>query len=245
MLEQIRLIEIELFSQCNRQCSWCPNSYIDRHSENHELDEEVFIKLIDELAEHNYSKYISFSRYNEPFMHRDILEKRIAQIRERLPNVTLVTNTNGDFYIGDIDIDEVTIMDYDNKPRTFDNCVITFDNGIKWLRTRLGKINNRGGSLDIKSEVRTEPCFEPQYFVGIDYTGDVTPCCNIRGDIKKHRSMILGNLHDDSLENILNSFNAKRIRRITSYGGICFPEPCQYCNKEPGRYTKEHGGIDK
>ena len=28
----IRLVEIEIFSFCNRKCLFCPNSFIDRHS---------------------------------------------------------------------------------------------------------------------------------------------------------------------------------------------------------------------
>lgn len=31
-MKNLRLIEIELFSYCNRKCNWCPNKYIDRKS---------------------------------------------------------------------------------------------------------------------------------------------------------------------------------------------------------------------
>ena len=49
MIKQIRLIEIELFSYCNRTCSFCPNSFIDRLSFNELLDIKIFKKIIKEL----------------------------------------------------------------------------------------------------------------------------------------------------------------------------------------------------
>ena len=237
LLKQIRLIEIELTSQCNRQCSFCPNSYIDRHSKNKVLDEKVFKKLIKELDEHNYSGFISFSRYNEPFMHRDILEERIRYIRQHLDNVTLVTNTNGDFSTAMIDIDQITIMDYDNNKKEI--------NTPTFRIMKLGKINNRGGALDIKKEIRTEPCFEPTFFVGIDYTGDVMPCCNLRNDVELHKPYILGNVKKNTLEEILNTEKAVRFRKLAASGNpLYLPEPCKFCEKKEGRYTKEVGGIE-
>ena len=61
MIEQIRLIELELFSFCNRTCSFCPNNFIDRLTDNKLLDIDIFKKIINELVEFNYSNYISFS----------------------------------------------------------------------------------------------------------------------------------------------------------------------------------------
>ena len=237
MIDKIRLIEIELTSQCNRQCSFCPNSYIDRHSKNKVLDEKVFKKLIKELDEHNYSGFISFSRYNEPFMHRDILEERIRYIRQHLDNVTLVTNTNGDFSTAMIDIDQITVMDYDYNKKE----ILT----PTFRVMRLGEINNRGGALDIPQKLRTEPCFEPMYFVGIDYTGDVMPCCNLRHDVEEHKQYILGNLKDNTLEEILNSNKAIKFREDAASGdNHKMPSCCLYCLKEEGRYTRKKGGIN-
>lgn len=233
VINKIRLIEIELFSYCNRTCNFCPNNYIDRHSKNVELDEDIFKDLINELHFAGYNKYISFSRYNEPFSHKDILNERIKYIRKILPDVTLVTNTNGDFDTSNVDIDEITEMDYDNNKEQF-----TSDN---YKVMSLGKINNRGGALELKQEKRTAPCFEPQYFVGINYDGTVSPCCNIRNDIDKHKPFILGDLHNNDLEDILNNDVSRLFRDFTSSSD--FPEPCLYCNKTEGRYTKEKGGI--
>lgn len=237
VIANIRLIEIELTSQCNRICDFCPNSYIDRHSENKILDEKIFKKLIKELGEHNYSKFISFSRYNEPFMHRNILDERIRYIRMNLPNAILVSNTNGDFSTTMVDIDELTVMDYDNNKTE----ILT----PTYRVMKLENINNRGGALNIKQKKRDFPCYEPTHFVGIDYTGDIMPCCNLRHDVPEHKAYILGNLKKNNLEEILNSDKASCFRKATASGNpIYLPTPCKECLKTEGRYTREGGGIE-
>lgn len=216
-LNNIRLIEIELFSQCNRQCKFCPNSFIDRHSTNIEMNDEVFEKVIDELVEIKYKKYISFSRYNEPFMHIKILRKRVDYIKQKLPDAKLVSNTNSDYDTTTFEKDiDITHMDY-SKPLTF-------------------KINNRGGSLKGDFPLRTLPCLEPTYFIGIDYTGDIVPCCNIRHDIELHKNYILGNVKNNTLYDILNTRKAKSIRSSVKHK--LFTDVCKYCTKGEGRYTK-------
>ena len=89
-------IEIELFSFCNRRCWFCPNSSIDRHSENHFLPEELYLNLLQQLADLDFSGQISFSRYNEPLADKIIL-KRLCQARATLPKAFLHTNSNGDY----------------------------------------------------------------------------------------------------------------------------------------------------
>jgi len=243
VLNKIRLIEIELFSFCNRECSFCPNSFIDRHTDNKLLDIDIFKKIINELVEFNYSNYISFSRYNEPLSHRDILEDRIKYIRKVLPEATLVLNTNGDYDWKGIDIDEITVMDYDNKLKEEQRGLFKRKNNPKIVRKmRLGKINNRAGALDIKGNfVRDVPCFEPTYFVGIDYTGDIVPCCNIRHDVTIHKPYVLGNLKQKSLDNILSSKRATKFREDVS--NMIFPDICKSCSKLPGRYTSENPDV--
>lgn len=92
----IRMVEIEVFSYCNRHCWFCPNSFIDRRSINKLMDPKVYSSIIDSLASIQYRGMITFSRYNEPLSDLVILD-RIAEAREKLPNATLHTNTNGDY----------------------------------------------------------------------------------------------------------------------------------------------------
>ena len=93
----LKLVEIEIFNYCNRTCDFCPNETIDRKSAVIELPEPCFLQTLEELKNQNFSGYVTFSRYNEPLSQDKLLKKRAKQVREYLPNVTLIFNTNGDF----------------------------------------------------------------------------------------------------------------------------------------------------
>ena len=243
MLSQIRLLELELFSFCNRTCNFCPNHYVDRLSDNKVLDINVFKNLIQELKANNYSGVISFSRYCEPFAFREILEDRIKYIREHMPHIKLVCNTNGDYDWEGIDIDELTVMDYDMKIPKEELGFFKRDSKPYSVRImRLGKINNRAGALNLRKKfIRTTPCYEPSYFVGVDFNGSVNPCCNIRSDVSAHRDYVLGNLHKESLNTILTTPHAISFRnRVKSCD---FDNICLSCSKEAGRYTADKPDI--
>lgn len=127
-IEKVSLVEIEIFSYCNRQCWFCPNSFIDRHSTNILMDENLYLKILSELKAINYSGTISYSRYNEPTSHKEIFLERLRQAREYLPNARLHTNTNGDYitkeYIDELcsaGLNSLFIQCYLKKDEIFDN----------------------------------------------------------------------------------------------------------------------------
>ena len=122
----IQQIDIEVFSYCNRQCWFCPNSILDRHSQNQYMDENLYLKILNELKEFNITGFISYSRYNEPLADKIIL-KRIKQAREILPNVRLTFNTNGDYlskeYLDELaesGLNDIQIQCYLNQNEQFD-----------------------------------------------------------------------------------------------------------------------------
>lgn len=267
-MRDLRLVEIELFNYCNRKCKWCPNSFIDRKSECLEIDDEVLDGALLELKNNNYTNPITFSRYNEPLAKLDILNSKLKQIKAILPHNKLVTNTNGDF-LEQIDfdtflIDELTIMDYDNKG--LHSCLhrlVNLDVDIKRVEypyiygiksnteilyvvdwTRIRNITDRGGSLkEYSKHIRTKKCLEPTYFVGINYDGTVSPCCNIRNDIEEHKKYIIGDLHHNSLREVLSSRKAKEFRKQCAEGNFQVNSPCYFCENSGGRYTRGGAGI--
>lgn len=236
-------MEIELFSFCNRTCSFCPNHYVDRISENKILPIHLFEKVIDELVSYNFSNYISLSRYCEPLAFRDILDPRIEHIRKKLPNVTIVANTNGDYNYEGVDIDELTVMDYDFKlDKEMLGTVMRPTKPYLVRNMRLGKINYRGGALKVhKKFERDFPCYEPVHFIGIDFNGSVMPCCNLRSDVSLHENYILGNIENNTLLEIYNNQHSKDFRH--KVGNLDFPEVCVRCTKKSGRYTSEKPNI--
>lgn len=96
----VNMVEVEVFSYCNRRCWFCPNSKIDRISANRYMDTRLYSSIMDQLASIGYAGKISYSRYNEPLADRCILD-RIREAREKLPAALLHTNSNGDYLTPD------------------------------------------------------------------------------------------------------------------------------------------------
>ncbi|HWQ03075.1 MAG TPA: radical SAM protein, partial [Candidatus Nitrosotenuis sp.] len=92
----VRVVEIENHSYCNRTCSFCPNAFIDRRSENILMADALFEKLLTDLASIGYSQSLIWSRYHEPMAHVSIFD-RVARARKRLPGAYLVLVSNGDY----------------------------------------------------------------------------------------------------------------------------------------------------
>lgn len=270
IIEHLKIIEIELFSFCNRRCSWCPNGeLIDRHSTNYVLNEKILRQLLEELQKYDYLGVFSFSRYNEPFSNFNIFQNGLSIIRDYFPYAKFVSNTNGDYLtkekIQESFIDELSVMDYDCKGKEW--CysrllswdvknIVEYDNYFigkfeeksilyYWNWPKSGIISDRGGNLkEYSLEKRGYPCFEPFRFLGINYDGTVSPCCNIRNDSEKQKEFVFGDLKDTTLKEILLSKKVKDFKQKIILGDYDKNMPCYFCNNTGGRYSKSVGGIE-
>ena len=124
IIENLKIIEIELFAFCNRKCSWCPNGQlIDRINNKSVLNKNLLQNFLQQLQDLNYSGVFSFSRYNEPFANFKLFQDSLLLIKEYFPYAKLVTNSNGDYLnktiIDNMLIDELTIMDYDCRGKEY------------------------------------------------------------------------------------------------------------------------------
>lgn len=239
-----RIIEIEINSECNRKCDWCPNKYYPR--EKQFLHKYFLQKFLYQLQKYNFNGVFSFSRYNEPFIYPEKLDSYIRIVKNFFPKNKIVCNTNGDFITQDIIentlIDELTIMHYDKDLNQ--TILIEKDNGKKILHVQNWDSmikTDRGGVLKkYQREKRIKPCYEPKYFLGINVDGTVSPCCNIRSDIQK--DYIIGDIKKDSLEEI--AARGKKFAEATATGIFTPDMPCYYCQNCGGRYTRKNGGIE-
>jgi MoaA/NifB/PqqE/SkfB family radical SAM enzyme len=100
----VRMVEIEPHSFCNRKCWFCPNKFIDldRSGPVQWLDEFVYDRILSDLAYICYDGAISFSGYCEPFSLDIEFLNRVAQARAHLPNAFLMANTNTDYLTPEI-----------------------------------------------------------------------------------------------------------------------------------------------
>ena len=106
-------------------------------------------------------------------------------------------------------------------------------------------IRDGGGFLKEYSmdKPRDYPCLEPKYFVGINYDGTVSPCCNMRNDVENTKPYIMGDLDNNSLENILSSCQYDEFSNRCELGIFIENSPCYTCSNTGGRYTRGKGGI--
>ncbi len=186
---------IEINTSCNRRCGYCPNNLFERGLiENEKLmDEEVYFKLIDELAEINFKGRLSPQCYGEP-----LLDKRLTNFmrytKEKLPKTRLTIVSNGDYLTVDkfnelleagVDKFSVTqhgksmsknmkqISDYlKSDPEKFEKIIKynIFDSNTP--------LYNRGGLIQPELLNTIPRCADPGNPVTIDYAGNVILCCN-------------------------------------------------------------------
>lgn len=92
----ITLVELEPHAYCNRTCSFCPNSTIDRLTVQTELDRPLYEKILDDLQTISYDKVLRFARYSEP-MADDHIYEMVSLARQYLPEANIDIVTNGDY----------------------------------------------------------------------------------------------------------------------------------------------------
>lgn len=102
----VRVIDMEIFSQCNRRCHYCSNSVMDRFTWNQFMDVELYRSILADLKSIDWDGSFRFIGLNEPLLHQDFFLARVREAREALPNALLTVYTNGDYldaeYLGQI-----------------------------------------------------------------------------------------------------------------------------------------------
>lgn len=106
------------------------------------------------------------------------------------------------------------------------------------LEDRAGFLNNNiafnGQIMQWRNDKqqRIIPCVEPEYFISIDYDGNVTPCCHIRADNPNHKDYVMGNIKNQSLLNIISSDKWMEFKELVGSEDYSkYPTPCQNCHK--------------
>ena len=91
----VSIVNLETNSHCNRKCHYCPLSLVNR-GQNTQMKPEIFDRILENLAEINYSSSVSLNLYNEPLSDENLIAK-LRRIRQVLPKAFLRFNSNGDF----------------------------------------------------------------------------------------------------------------------------------------------------
>jgi len=183
-----KIVEIEINSYCNLNCSYCPNREFQR-KEKGSMSLEKYQKILGQLQDLNFIGRISHEFYGEPTLHPQY-DQIIASTKKALPQskIELYSNaTKLDLkFLRELlcaGIDEFIITKHEGQSlEEFESALTQLTSKEKehiTYRTH-GNIykTNRGGILpDIGSERQSLlPCQIPSFLVTISLKGNVLPC---------------------------------------------------------------------
>lgn len=230
---------VEINTSCNRKCKYCPNSIYDRGSVEHgkQMDKKIFKKIINNLADLNFSGIISPQFFGEPLLD-DRLTDFIKYMRKKLPKSKITVLSNGDFFtiekykeLTEAGVDHFTITQHGNE--TNKNLEKLFDY-IKTSPKKEKKIRifgsqrhqkllynmeyqkltsdeplyNRGGLVKPDNVEYTPACVLMSFPLVFDYSGNAILCCN-----DYFGSVNFGNIKDKDIIEIWTSKKFRQIRK--------------------------------
>lgn len=245
-------VEIEINSQCNRKCWYCPNS-AHKRIENGEMDSSVFLTLMEQLRNIDFKGRVSFHFYGEPLLCSN-LKTFVRTSRSYLPEAHLKLFSNGDFInkkvlvdlIND-GVDEFVLTKHVGDSNNFfdkelDKLSIDIRNKIDFreYKDTIVKFSNRGGLIDVgkKNIYQNTPCDRPNNLLVVTLLGNVVPCCE---DFYQIDTM--GNIMEQSILDIWNSEKYKQYRKNLSDGNRNYSSVCIKCNNENKLWSVEQQKV--
>jgi radical SAM protein with 4Fe4S-binding SPASM domain len=231
-------VEIEINSDCNMSCTYCPNNEHQR-IEKGEMDSDLFTSIMAQLKEIDYVGRISFHFYNEPLLAKN-LNLFIQVTREYLPECVLVIYSNGTLLterrlveLLDLGVTKFFITKHEDVKKAY-----VFEKTYKKLSKSLKSTihyqdftqidySNRAGLLkDVATEdVGATPCYLPLYLMVITLKGNVLPCYE-----DFYQTLSMGNVGDTNIMDIWNSKKYSEFRNeLRRKNGRKTNDTCRNC----------------
>lgn len=236
-------IEIEINHECNRRCSYCPNSTVARKSQS-VMSDQIFDKLLSELADLNFYGRLSYHFYNEPMLHPDFIGI-VSRTRASLPKVSIQVYTNGTLltrprfdHLLAAGVSSFIVTRHENEVRhvfseVYQGLNDELKQRVRYLNHEDLVLTNRGGSLKHLNpqKLPLAPCQIPSQIVTVTVTGKVLPCFE-----DFHETQTMGNIVDHTLMEIWNSEKYRHFRTDLRRGLRHKHSPCSSCNRGPSRF---------
>ena len=226
-------VSIEIATQCNRSCYYCPNS-VDKLPLS-EMEWSTFETIIQRLQDINWTGAVSYHFLNEPLLTEN-LEDYIRYTRKHLPKALPRVYSNADFLtearlrsLLDAGMTQIVITQHPPvKPGWVEN-ILALEKQYPTAISFRGKLQkemlvNWGGSVtehNIASNYKTCPSIETAILVTTK--GDVLLCCQ---DYDKQH--VMGNLKYSGLLEIWNRLAFKSLRKAAFSGKVKL-ELCRKC----------------
>lgn len=244
---------IETINRCNSTCEFC---CANKNAETRpfcRMEQDLFEKIIDQIAEWDYSGYISLFANNEPFMDTRVVDLH-RYIREKLPKAKIKVFTNGllltveKFREIAPYVDLLIINNYcENRklhknvrelydylkanPKLHENIDVQIN--VRYIKEVL--TNRAGTAPNKKASVKSikEPCLFPYTDMVVYPNGIVGICCC---DVKEVTN--LGDLNKETVQQVWNGEKAEKFRKQLMNGrnGHKFCAHCDFV--DTGRRVK-------
>ncbi|MFA6118719.1 MAG: radical SAM/SPASM domain-containing protein [Parachlamydiales bacterium] len=219
-----KMVEIEINSHCNRQCPYCPQGIPEYRKPPVFMNVENFQHIMNSLKKAEFSGRLSFHFFNEPLLHPN-LDEMIICAKEILPNAHQVIFTNGDLLTDEtfnkliaLGVSKIVITSHSGK-------IYPQREGQIVLKPIDLNLTNRGGKVLKKTSTLSIPCFAPSTMLIIGVNGDIILCYE-----DADKTLILGNIFNNSVEEIWNSPLAVNVRNELEKGNRNNQQVCCKCD---------------
>lgn len=241
MSEKLPLaIEIEINSDCNLSCAYCPNAKSER-AEKGLMARELFETIMKQLQQYDYSGRISYHFYNEPTLSPD-LNLFVSLTKKYLPRAKSILYSNGttlnkekidQLYADGLDrfiITEHHQAKLHNLDFIADDKSLYTANRFKFSNYKELPLTNRGGAVKAGariSEPLKTPCYIPKCVLVITVKGHVLTCYE-----DYFQSHVMGNITETDILDIWNSEKYSNFRNELKLGNRHKFEVCKTCNNQ-------------
>jgi radical SAM protein with 4Fe4S-binding SPASM domain len=225
-------IEIETLNRCNGACSFCPVNRFDDPRPLQHMEEALFHRIIDELADWDFDGQLKLFSNNEPFLDKRIFDFT-EYARTKLPHTSIKILTNGTVLdaekverilplVSQLHVNNYS-MDFDlpdniraaidhvnaNLPHLASKMTISLRQVDQLKTTRGGGAPNR----DNGSAIYTSRCAYPFFQMVIRPDGKISLCCNdALGEVT------LGDVSSQPLREAWNSEKRREIQNAMLKG---------------------------
>ncbi len=224
-------ISIELSNLCNysKVHKKCP---LHLHKEPRILPEKIFLQIIKTCKEYDFKGGIAFHCYNEPGIDPRLM-MFIKITREALPKATIFIMTNGFYFDENLaeeyqknGVDMLIISAYSPKEEQRFKDIKLRSKIPHFSISKLYqiKLDDRLTIYEREKIDCTKPCHAPLDEVIITNEGKVSLCC-----LEWKREHCFGNLHKQSMADILNSEKVQRTYKNLLSGKRTL-DICKRCN---------------
>jgi len=231
-----RTIDLEINTDCNLKCSYCPNS-TQYYRGKERMDPDLFLKAVVELGKLRYQGFLSLSLTGEPFLHPNLVDC-VALAAEKAPHAKIVLFSNGIHMTRKI---YEQIVSKIHSIRVTPHIELATSNAnYLWPKGKIiikqdsasEVLHNCCGTVDhSRAKARPKNCWVASYkMIHINFRGDALICCD---DFLGEQAY--GNIGSRSLAHIWRLMQNER--QHISKGNYRLPI-CKRCNWLTGKESK-------